>query len=213
MPKRTFFNLPEEKRSRIIDCAVEEFYQNGYRQASITRIVEAAGIAKGSFYQYFEDKADLYEHLISHLVVDRKMRIAAEQFSAKMLEDKPFLDIIRAVFEVQIREFLYDPKIMKIAGDFWRNRSGKVEQRILGKYEGVSGNYFSAVIRYSKRRGEMDPLVDEETLNFILTSMSQQTVARMEEGGMEALTREYFMDLLDKMQYILTNGIFRKTGV
>lgn len=64
MPKETFFNLPEEKRAAIIAIALDEFADNDYKNASVSRIVATAGIAKGSFYQYFDDKQDLYLYLV-----------------------------------------------------------------------------------------------------------------------------------------------------
>jgi len=64
MPQQTFFNLPDEKRQLILDLAIEEFAQHDYKNASISNLVARAGIAKGSFYQYFEDKRDLYLYLI-----------------------------------------------------------------------------------------------------------------------------------------------------
>ena len=71
MPKQTFFNLTEEKRRQIIDIAIDEFADNDYEKASISKIVARAGIAKGSFYQYFADKDDLYGYLIS-LIAEKK---------------------------------------------------------------------------------------------------------------------------------------------
>lgn len=76
MPKETFFNLPEEKRQRILDLAIEEFAHHDYQNASISRIVAEASIAKGSFYQYFEDKADLYRYLLN-LIFQEKQRVLA----------------------------------------------------------------------------------------------------------------------------------------
>ncbi|MFP4363463.1 MAG: TetR/AcrR family transcriptional regulator [Spirochaetia bacterium] len=64
MPKSTFLNLPEEKRGHITSIAYQEFSMNDYRKASLSRIVEKAGIAKGSVYQYFENKLDLYTYLL-----------------------------------------------------------------------------------------------------------------------------------------------------
>lgn len=64
MPKPTFENLPEEKRRRLIEVAEEEFAQATYDTASISRIARRAGIAKGSLYQYFENKLDLYRWLL-----------------------------------------------------------------------------------------------------------------------------------------------------
>ncbi|MCB0240988.1 MAG: TetR/AcrR family transcriptional regulator, partial [Anaerolineae bacterium] len=72
MPKETFFNLPDDKRSLICDVAIEEFTEYLYDQASVNRIVAKAGIAKGSFYQYFEDKKDLYMYVLQ-VIAEKKL--------------------------------------------------------------------------------------------------------------------------------------------
>ena len=72
MPKETFFNLPDDKRSLICDVAVEEFAEYPFDQASVNRIVAKAGIAKGSFYQYFEDKQDLYFYVLQ-VIAEKKL--------------------------------------------------------------------------------------------------------------------------------------------
>lgn len=64
MPTDTFLNLQEQKQDLIIKTAIREFAENPYNVASISNIVRKTGIAKGSFYQYFEDKKDLYQTLI-----------------------------------------------------------------------------------------------------------------------------------------------------
>ncbi len=64
MVKTTFLNLDEEKRQRILTAALEEFSAQPYESASLNRIVAQAGIPKGSLYQYFADKKDLYLYLI-----------------------------------------------------------------------------------------------------------------------------------------------------
>ena len=68
MIKRTFYNLPEQKRQRIIDAIVEEFSSSSTEKVSINRIVKAANISRGSFYQYFDDKVDLVEVLTKSFV-------------------------------------------------------------------------------------------------------------------------------------------------
>ncbi len=63
MPHKTFHNLPEGKRSRFLQAAYAEFARHGYEGASISRLVKHLGIAKGSVYQYFTDKRELYHYL------------------------------------------------------------------------------------------------------------------------------------------------------
>lgn len=74
MPKTTFFNLPQEKRELIEAVAIEEFAENSLQSASVNAIVSNAGIAKGSFYQYFENLEDLYNHILD-IVNKRKLEL------------------------------------------------------------------------------------------------------------------------------------------
>ena len=67
MPKQTFLNLSHEKRQTIVNAAADEFSEYGFEAASINRIVANSGISKGSFYQYFEDKADVFKYLLTVL--------------------------------------------------------------------------------------------------------------------------------------------------
>lgn len=64
MPKPTFINLAKAKKDKFLLVALEEFAINDYDHASITRIVKLLDIAKGSVYQYFENKKDLYLYLL-----------------------------------------------------------------------------------------------------------------------------------------------------
>ena len=60
MPKNTFSRLPQERRRQILSAARAEFAAHMFRDSSINRVMAAAGISPGSFYQYFSDKRDMY---------------------------------------------------------------------------------------------------------------------------------------------------------
>jgi AcrR family transcriptional regulator len=59
MPRPRFQRAPQEKREAVLDAAAKEFALHGYDDASVNRILLAAGFSKGAFYYYFDDKADL----------------------------------------------------------------------------------------------------------------------------------------------------------
>ncbi len=65
MPSQTFFNLSKNKRERIEDKARDVFLDMPYNKVSISQIVKAVNIPRGSFYQYFENLEDLYQYLYS----------------------------------------------------------------------------------------------------------------------------------------------------
>lgn len=64
MPTQTFFNLPREKREVLLRAARAEFARVPYEDASINRMIRAAGIPRGSFYMYFSGKEDLFRYLM-----------------------------------------------------------------------------------------------------------------------------------------------------
>lgn len=65
MPYPTFFNLPEEKRTRILAAIKDELARAPLEDVSINRIVQQAEIPRGSFYQYFEDKKDMLAYVLA----------------------------------------------------------------------------------------------------------------------------------------------------
>jgi AcrR family transcriptional regulator len=76
----TFRRLPEEKRRRILEAAWAEFSTVSFSDASINQIIRRAGIPRGSFYQYFEDKDDLFVYLMEqvrlHLLTEYRTMVA-----------------------------------------------------------------------------------------------------------------------------------------
>ena len=66
MPTSTFFHLPPEKQRKLLRSAVREFSQQPYGEVPLSRIIAGAEIPRGSFYQYFADKTDLFVYVLSH---------------------------------------------------------------------------------------------------------------------------------------------------
>ncbi len=64
MARPRFAKLEPDRRRRILEIAAREFAAHGYAGASLNRIIDDAGFSKGSFYYYFDDKADLFATLV-----------------------------------------------------------------------------------------------------------------------------------------------------
>ncbi|MCI8714974.1 MAG: TetR/AcrR family transcriptional regulator [Oscillospiraceae bacterium] len=88
MPTITFFNLPPPKREKLLRAAVAEFARKPCGEVSINRIIQAAEIPRGSFYQYFADKSDLFRHVLR--CYDRQLeeafRLGLERCGGKPLD-------------------------------------------------------------------------------------------------------------------------------
>lgn len=56
-----------ENRQSLLRAAAEVVGELGYREASIARITQRAGLAQGTFYLYFESQQDLFDQLLPTL--------------------------------------------------------------------------------------------------------------------------------------------------
>lgn len=109
MPTETFFNLPKEKQQRILKAAALEFSQAGLNEASIAKVIRTADISRGSFYQYFRDKEDLYYYYFQTL------KRSGHRYLIQTIEDNHgdlfagvedyFLRLLPEVFEGENRSF------------------------------------------------------------------------------------------------------------
>lgn len=63
MPRPRFHKLPLDQQQTIVRAALDEFASHDFSTASLNRIIEAAGISKGSMYYYFDGKEELYAHV------------------------------------------------------------------------------------------------------------------------------------------------------
>jgi len=70
LPKATFYNLDEEKKQNITNVLISEFSQKPYSEVNVKTIVERLGIARGSFYQYFNNLEDSYFYILDNKTYD-----------------------------------------------------------------------------------------------------------------------------------------------
>ena len=70
MPKEVFLKLPAEKQEKILSILETEFKTKPFQKVNVKEIVEKSGIARGSFYQYFENLEDAYFTILEKETVD-----------------------------------------------------------------------------------------------------------------------------------------------
>ena len=81
MPTERFLRLNDKKRDRILAASLKEFSEHPMEDISINRIIKDAGISRGSFYTYFEDKRDVFKYIL-----DCKRREETERIKAWLIE-------------------------------------------------------------------------------------------------------------------------------
>ena len=107
MPKPTWDNLDERRRERVLQAAMAEFGRHGYSGGSLNVIARRAGVAKGSLFQYFADKRDLYAFITD--VVSQRVRAYMEDRIRELDPSRPFFDFLTDWLDVWIAYFADHP--------------------------------------------------------------------------------------------------------
>ena len=102
MPKDLFFTLSAEKQTRVSEAALKEFSKEKYHDASINQIIKTANISRGSFYQYFIDKEDLFFYILENIIES-----TAYPFIQKFIKTKP-----TNVFSIYRELLIYNLKMV-----------------------------------------------------------------------------------------------------
>lgn len=123
MPSKVFFNLPAEKRERIIAAAYHEFSQNIFEKASIRNILAEADIGTGSFYRYFESKDELYLYVIDQKFRETNKLVMEGDDNAALMMQNPIWDMfrqsssdIRKKYYFRMQDhYLYEMRLKQVA--------------------------------------------------------------------------------------------------
>ncbi len=170
MPKSTFYNIDQEKRERIIEVIIDEFSENTYEAASINQIVKNADIAKGSFYQYFEDKLDIYKLAMEIAQIERT------NYIERINENDRYRDEFRIMRElcIAIIKFEIDrPKYSSIINNFHKNTDIELKNEVLKDVEVGSRYEFKTILQEGIDSGKIYYNVDVELMAFLLENISR----------------------------------------
>lgn len=203
MPKPTFFNLPEEKRNRILQEAVNEFRDNNYDAASINKIVERSGISKGSFYQYFTDKEDVYLHIMSKIAEKKIEYLTPAMMNFSELN---FYEALREMYRSAIMFALSNPDYLEIGNRMMRDNSG-VLQKLRSAFGAKGDEMFVTLLRKGQETGDVRGDLDLQMTAKMLISMQMSIVEYYFEKHRD---KGYSMEILhelDKFFDVLKNGI------
>ena len=62
--------MRDGRRQRLVECAKTSFARRGYYGTSISEIVQEAGIARATFYQYFDNKQHIFQSILDSFLQD-----------------------------------------------------------------------------------------------------------------------------------------------
>ena len=117
-----FLALTEEKRTAILNAALQCFGKFGYEKASINDIAVAAHISKASVFQYFGSKKQLYIYLLEYC-----KKIIEGIFDKEALDSQTDLfDRIMTSSKIEMESFKTQSFILQFISSVWEETSPDV---------------------------------------------------------------------------------------
>lgn len=188
MPTRTFENLPAAKRARVVAAAVREFASHRYADASLDRIAASAGVAKGSLYQYFANKADLHRHVVFE-ELGRRKRAAID---AALDPDASFLERLAATCHAGLALFALDVEAAAVVVRLMESRSDPDVEELHRAAAQAGFEHAHAELERARMRGEIREDLDLDVAARLvshLTGVALVDVLLDRVGSIEALVR------------------------
>jgi AcrR family transcriptional regulator len=201
MPKDTFFNLNPYKKERIFQAAVDEFAQHTYNEAKLSRIIKAANIPRGSFYQYFKDKADLYKYLFK-VMSEHKLEYLGEEVNNP--DEIPFIELFRRLMRSGLKFAVDNPDYIKITRNLMSNRGKDIFKEVMGDGLSLARQYYSSYIEIDKKHGRIRDDVDTILLADIVlettTNLSFLELTQSKDVDINRMFQrmEEFINILQK---------------
>jgi len=107
MPTVTWARIDPARRAAIVDAAEAEFSAHGFSRGSLNVIARRAGVAKGSLFQYFADKRDLYAFIAD--IASQRVRAYMEDRIRELDPSRPFFDFLTDWLDAWVAYFADHP--------------------------------------------------------------------------------------------------------
>jgi AcrR family transcriptional regulator len=151
-----------DTRRRLLDAAEAVFGELGYHDASVVKLAEAAGVAAGTYYLYFDSKRAIFDELVRDL--NRRVRHAMKEGSS---QGTTRLQAELLGFDAYFRFTREHPTLYRII----RQAEFVSPEMLRYHYDNLSAGYIDA-LREASDSGEIGKL-DPEVAAYALMGMGE----------------------------------------
>ena len=157
-------NQKKAKHNQILHAAVQVFSEKGYNGAVVADIAERAGIGKGTIYEYFRSKEELF-FSVFELYWEETWDAAAVSISAI---GGSATERLGALSDTMMAQWVELEDIFAIVMEFWAASSNsqlrhRFRQAFRDAYAQIRG-IVSSLIQNGIERGEFRPDVNTESV-------------------------------------------------
>lgn len=204
MPNKLFYELDGEKRARILNAVIKEFAQYSYNESSTNRIVENAGIGKGSLFKYFQDKKDMYFYILDTVIEDFTTQLEGE--IANFPEDL-FERIIKYA-ELEFAWYIENPEKYKLLEKAFIKNDTQIFHEVEARYNLKSEEFYYRLcgdIHTKEFKCEKEELLN--ILQWFLKGFNEQFIREMQAQDDIRNLKDAYLSHLIRYIEILKEGL------
>jgi AcrR family transcriptional regulator len=166
MPTVTWARVDPARRAAVIEAAESEFGAHGFSRGSLNVIARRAGVAKGSLFQYFADKRDLYAFVTD--IASQRVRSYMEDLIRELDPRRPFFEFLTDLLDGWVAYYAEHPRerALHAAVTLEVDTDARISVR------SVSNRHYLEVLRPlvhgAQMRGDLRPDADTDVLLSLL---------------------------------------------
>ena len=187
----------EDKKSIIYNCAKELFSQKGFKDTNISEITQKAGIAVGTFYNYYPSK----EKLFMDIFIDENAKLKRHCIRSLDLSKSP-LEIVKQMLALNAEGLNTNPILNE-----WDNKAvfSRIEQ-LYREENGIQAvdfifDSFHDLVKEWQAQGKMRRDIDSKMIMMMFAAIINIDTHKEEIG------LEYFPELLNHLTELIMKGL------
>lgn len=204
-----FLNLEEEKRRSILDAALKEFAENGFKKASTNRMVKDAGIGKGMLFYYFKSKRALYEFLVEH-----SLHIMIDEYLERVdIKETDFIARLQQAAQVKMIAQRENEQVFNFMGAFMLSGDAELPKHLQKRYEDLQilGNaLLYEGIDTSLLRDDVDPDKAFKLIRWSIEGFQTELVQRLQGEKMTAIDFDPYWEEFYDYLHILKKTFYKE---
>ncbi len=177
-----FDQLADSKQKSIIDASVFEFADQGFRNASVNKIVEKAGISKGSLFNYFKSKNLLFDHIYAIALREVKSYLAKVRDEST---NDDFFTRFGKIINSGVAFIKKHPRLARIYFRLLNSDDSPQGKKIIRELHNEALHYLETFIIEGIEGGELNNKINPTTTAFLLESV------------LNRILQTHYLDLFD----------------
>lgn len=185
----------ELRRREILDVARGVFAEKGYHHTHVADIIEAAGIARGTFYLYFESKSAIFLELLEQLLSEvRSSIVGVDTSDSAPPVQEQLVDRIQRILHLVVENHALTTILMREAVGL----DAEVDAKMREFYQSLHF-YVRDALERGKRMGLLRDLDTEVAAFCVLGTIKQlmEQLVMSEDGHLAADVDRVALGVLD----------------